>query len=298
MNQKRGQGPADNPWVRQSASDAPAESEESDELPPSPWSQEVPPPPWEQQPPESGPGPGTGEPTGWGQQPPGEPTGWGQQISAPSLRRPPPEPKRRIPPALYPVAGAVALLVAVGIVLAIVLSGGDKPTGNPPPSTSPAPTTPPASSYSPPPNAVQVGGGVSVVPVQGWTIFKAETKGKQLVVPSAGGGFRAWFWVRQKENISAKDYVVRIVEGEITRGKLPRMSTTQTLPCPRDVLTECSAISYSMEVDGGGRLQGYVEAYRRKDGLTTAIDFITRPDFITKAYADAQVMKKSVIDSM
>jgi hypothetical protein len=293
---KRGQGPADNPWVRQTASEEAPTELQGQELPPSPWTQEVPPPPWAQQPADgAGEGPPAPGPTGPGT---GEPTGWGQQISPPSLRRPAPEPQRRIPPVLLPIAGAVALVVVVGIVLAIVLSGGDEPAVQPTPTPTPGPTTPPATSYSPPPNAIQVGGGVSVVPAQGWTLYAAEKQGKQLVVPAPGGDYRAWFWVRQKRNLSAKDYVIRIAEGEITRGRLPRMSTTRNVPCPRDVLVECSAITYSYEVGEGGRLEGYVEAYRRKDGMVTAIDFITRPDFSRKAYADAQVMKKSVIDSM
>ena len=41
-----------------------------------------------------------------------------------------------------------------------------------------------------------------------------------------------------------------------------------------------------------------MEAYRRKDGVVTALDFRTSPDFATKAETDVAPMKKSVIDSL
>ena len=50
-------------------------------------------------------------------------------------------------------------------------------------------------------------------------------------------------------------------------------------------MEECVAISYtSTTKDGTGadvKVQGYVEAYRRKDKVVTALDFRTRVDFLS-----------------
>jgi hypothetical protein len=232
---------------------------------------------------------------------------------------------------LVPIGAGIAVvaLVAVGLT---VLAGGDNtagPTPGPsspvtettPPitgSTSPStgttpsitgttpsitgfspsftPTAGPNATYTPPPGAIPVAFGVWVVPVAGWTLLGRETEGKQLVNYGPNTEPRAFFWVRQKLNVSAKNYVLGIVEGETTN-EVAQLGNTRDLPCPRDVLVECVAISYT-STSKGVQVRGFVEAYRRKDGPTTALDFRTRVDFGPTAQADSNLMRKSVIDSL
>ncbi|TCO51667.1 hypothetical protein EV646_101660 [Kribbella antiqua] len=291
MTGKRDKGSSGNPWVNKDQDEdaaAPAEPE----LPPSPWNLEVPPPPspW----------------TNSGSDGPAQETSspWGDNVGPPSLRRPPPQKKKpRIPPILLPI-GAGLVVVALVAVALVLLSGGGDDTGGQTPTPSPSPTptaSTPTTSYTPPANAVQVGYGVSVVPVQGWSVLEAEKRGKELVTYAPNGEARAFFWVRQKENVTAQAYLVAIVEGE-TENEIAKLGSVRNLPCPKDVLEECVAISYtSTTKDKNGlevKVQGWVEAYRRKDKVVTALDFRTRVDYAPKAEADAAPMKKSVVDSL
>jgi hypothetical protein len=135
-----------------------------------------------------------------------------------------------------------------------------------------------------------------VVPVAGWSPLASETQGKQLVNYAPNAEPRAFLWVRQKLNATAKNYVLAIVEGETTN-EIAQLGNSRNLPCPRDVLVECVAITYT-STSKGVKVQGFVEAYRRKDGVTTALDFRTRVDFAPTALADSNLMRKSVIDSL
>lgn len=298
MTGKRDKGSGGgNPWVNEPGPDddgaaAPAQPE----APTSPWDLEVAPPPgpWSDTP-GSGPapGPGAGPATETS-------SAWGEKVGSPSLRRPPPEKKgSRIPPLLLPIGAGLIVVVLVAVAL-VLLSGGDD-TAEPPPQ-SPAPTvSTPVTSYAPPANAIQVGFGVSVVPVEGWSLLEKETQGKELVTYAPNGEPRSFFWVRQKQNVTAQAYLLAIVEGE-TENEIAQLGNTRNLPCPKDVLEECVAISYtSTAKDKNGldvKVQGYVEVYRRKDNVATALDFRTRVDFAQKAEADAETMKKSVLDSL
>jgi hypothetical protein len=230
---------------------------------------------------------------------------------------------------LIPVLAALVVVAVVGVVLLNVL-GGDDPSGNPstPPSgtpsagpSTPAPSSSPSSSasgspsgspgstrpstpgssstYVPPANAIPVAYGVSVVPAPGWTVFTAETEGKELV-PTGPNSRSTWFWVRQREKIGAEEYAIRIFEGETKGGSQIRAGATQKPACRRDVLVECVSISYSMLLPkerSGLSMRCEVQAFRRTDGVVTAMDFCSRPAFYGKAYADATLMLKSVIDS-
>jgi hypothetical protein len=283
---------AGNPWVNKPADDDAGEPAEP-ELPPSPWNLEVPPPhsPWADQ---SGQGPGPGPATQTS-------SAWGDKVGPPSLRRPAPEKKRpRIPPLLIPI-GAGLIVVALVAVVLIVLSGGDDDTADPGPTQSAPSVSTPTTSYQPPANALPVGFGVSVVPIEGWSVLEAEKQGKELVTYAPNGEPRSFFWVRQKQNVTAQAYVLAIIEGE-TEDEIAQLGNVRNLPCPKDVLEECVAISYtSTAKDKAGRdvkVQGYVEAYRRKDKVVTAVDFRTRVDFAQKAESDAESMKKSVLDSL
>ncbi|TDD24988.1 hypothetical protein E1218_15810 [Kribbella turkmenica] len=280
-----------NPWVNQpGAGDDDAAAPPEPERPTSPWDLEVPPPPgpWTDTP---GPGPRPATETS---------SAWGDKVGPPSLRRPPPEKKGpRIPPLLIPVGAGLLVVVLVAVAL-VLLSGGDD-TAEPPVQSAPPTVSTPATTYVPPANALQVGFGVSVVPVEGWSLLAKETQGKELVTYAPNGEPRAFFWVRQKQNVSAQAYLLAIVEGE-TENEIAQLGNTRNLPCPKDVLEECVAISYtSTAKDQTGadvKVQGYVEVYRRKDNVATALDFRTRVDFAQKAEADAETMKKSVLDSL
>jgi hypothetical protein len=288
---KRDKGSAGNPWVSNSGPEQGGDAAPDEpELPPSPWNLEVPPPPSASPWPDAGPARESSSP-------------WGDKVGPPSLRRPVPERrKRRIPPLLIPI-GAGLVVVALVAVALVLLSGGDDNAG---PTTSPSPApaataSTPTSTYSPPANAIPVQFGVSVVPAQGWSALATETRGKELVTYAPSGEARAFFWVRQRANVTAQAYMLAIVEGE-TEKEIAQLGNTRNLPCPKDVLEECVAISYtSTTKDKNGqdvKVQGYVEAYRRKDKVVTALDFRTRVDFAQKAEADAETMKKSVIDSL
>ncbi|WP_328999072.1 hypothetical protein OHA18_32080 [Kribbella sp. NBC_00709] len=313
MSGKRDKSSPGNPWVNQPGPE-PDDVEPEEQLPPSPWDLEVPPPPspWGG---GGAPGPGPGQAPGPGPGAgPGQSLGpatetssaWGENVGPPSLRRPPPEKKSgfRIPPLLIPV-GAGLIVVALVAVALVLLSGGGDDKADPTPSTSGTPVgtpTGPTASYQPPPNAIAVGFGVSIVPVQGWSLFTKETQGKQVATypPNDNLHARAFLWVRQKQNVTAKAYLLGIIEGE-TEEEVAQLGNVRNLPCPKDVLVECVAIDYTSTAKENGvdvKVQGSVEVYRRKDNVVTALDFRTRVDFAQKAEADAAIMKKSVIDSL
>jgi hypothetical protein len=193
----------------------------------------------------------------------------------------------------------VVALVAVALVL--LSGGGDKAAPGNPASTPVSTPTAPKSSYQPPPNALAVGFGVSLVPVEGWSLVTKETRGKEVATYAPDGEPRGFFWVRQKEKVTAQAYLLGIVEGE-TAEEVAQLGNVRNLPCPKDVLVECVAIDYtSTAKDKTGadvKVKGTVEVYRRKDGVVTALDYRTRVDFAQKADADAAIMKKSVIDSL
>ncbi|MFF0268717.1 hypothetical protein [Kribbella sp. NPDC004536] len=298
MSGKRDKGTGGNPWVNQPGPDPDDEPEE--QLPPSPWNLEVQPPPapWGgSAAPGNGPGgPGSGPATETS-------SAWGDKVGPPSLRRPPPEKKKgfQLPPLMIPI-GAGLLVVAIVAVVLVALSGGDDKTAQNPPSTPASTPAAPKTSYQPPPNAIQVGFGVSLVPAPGWTLYTKEKAGKQVAIypPNTTADARAFFWVRQKRDVTANAYLLGIVEGE-TEEEITQLGAVRNLPCPKDVLVECVAIDYTSTFTKNGveaKVKGSIEAYRRKDGVVTALDFRTNADFAPKAEADAATMKKSVIDSM
>jgi hypothetical protein len=290
----KGSGPG-NPWVNEPGPDNDAAAPTEPELPPSPWDLPVPPPPspWTDNA-GPGPGPGSGPATETS-------SAWGEKVGAPSWRRPPPAKKGpRIPPLLIPICAGLIVVALVAVAL-VLLSGGDDTAEDPPTQPPSTLVSTPVTSYAPPANAIQVGFGVSVVPVEGWSVLAKETQGKELVTYAPNGEPRSFFWVRQKQNVTAQAYLLAIVEGE-TENEIAQLGNTRNLPCPKDVLEECVAISYtSTAKDKTGldvKVQGYVEVYRRKDNVATALDFRTRVDFAQKAEADAETMKKSVLDSL
>lgn len=323
MSNKRDKGPADNPWVRKTdpADDEGAAPEE--ELPPSPWSLEVPPRPSPWTDPATPAAPANG---GWGRATPEQPTkpdagtsaaggwgkadesaagaggaggatetssSWGDKVGPPSLRRPEPVKKKPpVPPLLLPIAGGLAVVLLVAVAL-VVLTGGDDKAKPPTPTV----TTPPASTYTPPANAIAVDHGVSIVPANGWSLLTTETQGKQLVTYAPNREPLAFLWVRQKLNVSANTYLLGIVEGE-TENETTQLGDVRNLPCPKDVLVECVAISYTSTVAKTGKVQGSVEVYRRKDGVVTALDFRSNATYAAKAESEAAPMKQSVIDSL
>ena len=297
-------GPGEsNPWVRRLPGDLPDDQTEVETEPVvSPWNYPVDPPPGK----ESGPDPSAGGPSG----PP----------ERPSLRREQPEPKRRgggvLRKVVLPVVAAVVVVAVIGLVLMNVL-GDDGPSADPSPSGTPTgssgspsagqstpastgPSTPGSSStYVPPANAIPVAFGVSVVPAAGWTLFTPETEGKELV-PTGANSRSTWFWVRQSQRFTAEEYAIRIFEGETTGGSQIKAGQTLKFDCPRDVLTDCVTIGYTMLLPkdrSGLSMRCEVQTFRRNDGVVTAMDFCARPDFYDKAYADAKIMLKSVIDS-
>ncbi|MFB6722510.1 hypothetical protein ACFCV3_20195 [Kribbella sp. NPDC056345] len=296
MTGKRDKGAGDsNPWVSKPGPDEDPAAAPAPALPPSPWNLEVPPAPGGTASPWSGPGPEQGD---------GPATetssAWGDKVGPPSLRRPPPAKKRpRIPPVLLPI-GAGLVVVALVAVALVLLSGGGGKSADPIPSTTPSASTP-TTSYTPPAGAIPVAFGVSVVPAPGWSVLETEKQGKELVTYAPNGEARAFFWVRQKENVTAKAYLLAIIEGE-TENEIAKLGDERNLPCPKDVLEECIAMSYtSTAKDKAGQdvaVQGYVEVYLRKDKVATALDFRTRTDFAPKAEADAAQMKTSVLDSL
>ncbi|MEV8371919.1 hypothetical protein AB0P21_04230 [Kribbella sp. NPDC056861] len=325
MNGKRdkNEGPS-NPWVRKTDADGEEEAATPEaELPPSPWSLEVParpPSPWDT--PDaatpgtgakSDPAPGTAgsAPSTWGSA--GVAAGskaaggtgvqggatesgaaWGDKVGPPSLRRPEPVKKGfKLPPIVIPIAAGLLVVVLVAVALVLLTGGDDK--ADPGPAQTPSPSA--TASYTPPAGALPVQFGVSFVPAAGWTLVAKETNGKQVAAYSPTGEPRAWFWVRQKQNVTASAFAVGIVEGE-TDKEIAQLGNVRNLDCPKDVLVECVAISYTSTPVQGVAVKGEVEAYRRKDGVVTALDYRTRNDFAPTADAALGPMKKSVIDSL
>jgi hypothetical protein len=319
VNNKRdkGQSPR-NPWVRKTDAEEDEESTTPEpELPPSPWSLEVParpPSPWDT--PDAGttpadhadPPPGTAgsAPSTWGTAaagtPPAAGTGvqgatetdapWGDRVGPPSLRRPEPVKKGfKLPPVAIPIAAGLIVVVLVAVAL-VLLTGGDKKAD-----PGPVPTVTPAPSYTPPSNALPVQFGVSIVPAPGWNVVAKETNGKQVAIYGPDGAPRAFLWVRQKQNVTANAFVVGIVEGE-TKDKIAQLGNVRNLQCPKDVLVECVALSYTITPTPGASIKGDVEVYRRKDGVVTALDYQAGADFAATADPAVAAMKQSVLDSL
>jgi len=318
VNAKRdkGQGPRNNPWIRKTGAEGGETNATPAPAPPSPWSLDAPPPP--QSPwgantgtTPAGPAPDKGDPA------PGTtgsaPSTWGDAGAAAAgtakggpakggaakgfLRRPEPVKKGfKLPPAAVPIAAGLAVVALVAVALVLLTGGGDK-AADPGPAPTPSTTPTPTATYTPPPNAIQVEFGVSVVPQPGWSVLAKETKGKQLVTYAPNGEPRAFFWVRQKQNVTANAFALGIVEGE-TEKEIAQLGNVRNLQCPKDVLVECVAISYTSTPATGISVKGEVEVYRRKDGLVTALDYRTRSDYAPTADAAVVPMKQSVIDSL
>lgn len=220
---------------------------------------------------------------------------WGDRISPPSLRRPEPVKKGfKLPSVVLPIVAGLLVVVLVAVAL-VLLTGGDEKKADPGPVQSPTPK--PSASYTPPANAIPVEFGVSIVPAPGWSVVTKETRGKQLAVYAPNGEPRAFLWVRQKQNVTANAFAIGIVEGE-TEQKIAQLGNVRNLPCPKDVLVECVALSYTITPGQGTSVKGEVEAYRRKDGLVTALDYQTRSDYAPTSDAAVAPMKQSVIDSL
>ncbi|WP_157630657.1 hypothetical protein [Kribbella catacumbae] len=253
-----------------------------------------------------GPAPGAAgsAPSTWGDAgtPAGGPAAGGQGpgssfgTGSPSLRRPEPVKKGfKLPSVAIPIAAGLAVVVLVAVALTLLTGGDDK--ADPGPAQTPSTTPTPTATYTPPANAIPVEFGVSVVPAPGWSVLAKETKGKQLVTYAPNGEPRAFFWVRQKQNVTANAFALGIVEGE-TDKEIAQLGNVRNLPCPKDVLVECVAISYTSTPAKGVSVKGEVEVYRRKDGLVTALDYRSRSDYAPTADAAVVPMKQSVIDSL
>ncbi|GAA0954712.1 hypothetical protein GCM10009554_60860 [Kribbella koreensis] len=308
MNNKRDKGqPPRNPWVRKTDAEEDEESTTPEpDLPPSPWSLEVParpPSPWDT--PDAGTAgsapstwdaasttpPATGSTGVQGASQTDAP--WGDKVGPPSLRRP--EPVKRgfkLPPVAIPIAAGLAVVVLVAVAL-VLLTGGDDKGADP----APVPTVTPSPSYTPPANALPVQFGVSIVPAPGWNVVAKETNGKQVAIYGPDGAPRAFLWVRQKQNVTANAFVVGIVEGE-TKDKIAKLDNVRNLQCPKDVLVECVALSYTITPTPGASIKGDVEVYRRKDGVVTALDYQAGADFVATADPAVKAMKQSVLDSL
>ncbi|WP_328322857.1 hypothetical protein OHA70_29080 [Kribbella sp. NBC_00382] len=308
MNGKRDKGqPPRNPWVRKTDAEEDEESTTPEpELPPSPWSLEVParpPSPWDT--PEAGTAgsaPSTWDTTATAATPAVGGTGvqgvseteapWGDRVGPPSLRRPEPVKKGfKLPPVVIPIVAGLAVVVLVAVALVLLTGGDDKADPGPVPTVTPKP------SYTPPSNALPVQFGVSIVPAPGWNVVAKETNGKQVAIYGPDGAPRAFLWVRQKQNVTANAFVVGIVEGE-TKDKIAKLDNVRNLQCPKDVLVECVALSYTITPKPGASIKGDVEVYRRKDGVVTALDYQAGADFAATADPAVAAMKQSVLDSL
>lgn len=190
-----------------------------------------------------------------------------------------------------PIAAGLAVVVLVVVALTLLTGGDDK--ADPGPVQSPTPTP----SYTPPTNALPVQFGVSLVPAPGWTVVAKETNGKQVAIYGPNGAPRSFLWVRQKQNVTANAFAVGIVEGE-TKDQIAQLGNVRNLTCPKDVLVECVALSYTLTPAPGATIRGDVEVYRRKDGVVTALDYQVAPDFAATADPAVAAMKQSVIDSL
>jgi hypothetical protein len=210
------------------------------------------------------------------------------------LRRPEPVKKGfKVPPVAIPIAAGLGVVVLVAVALTLLTGGDDK--ADPGPVQSPSPT--PTATYTPPANAIAVGSGVSIVPAAGWTVVAKETQGKQVAIYAPNGEPRAFLWVRQKQKVTANAFAIGIVEGE-TEQKIAQLGNVRNLPCPKDVLVECVALSYTITPGQGTSVKGEVEVYRRKDGLVTALDYQTRSDYAPTSDPVVAPMKQSVLDSL
>jgi hypothetical protein len=218
------------------------------------------------------------------------------------LRRPPPEKKGpRFPPLLIPIGAGLIVVVLVAVALVLLSGGDDKAVGHHcEPDTGAdreyAGDVVPAAA-----NAIAVGFGVSVVPVRAGVCWRRRRRGKELVTYAPNGDPRAFLLgpaegERDRAGVRARHRRGRDGERDRPAGQRPEPAV------PEGRLGGVRRDQLHLHRQGqdrrGRAVQGYVEAYRRKDKVVTALDFRTRVDFAQKAEADAGTMKKSVLDSL
>jgi hypothetical protein len=280
-----------------------------------------PPPGYQQQP---GYGPPPGPPPGYQQQGPG----WGGP-GGPGFGGPPgyarPQRKSNNQLILFAVGG-FALVAIIGVVLAVVLGGGDddrsiEPSGSGS-TTQPSddPTGEPTADPSPPPSndqdgptatkgdkkGIEAGHGVYVAPAPGYirqTGGNAPAKGVFLVKQGEG-----IFWVQVatvQPYRSQADLLPQLMDSEknatgITNFRSGQVKTG-TPPAGRDTdIEKVTSQTYTADLNGQNgttKVVGYVAVVDNKVGLTTVIKFFGRRDRADTEKVDLQNMLASVTGS-
>jgi hypothetical protein len=191
------------------------------------------------------------------------------------------------------------LVAIIGVVLALVLGGGDNKNAGP----GPLPTNKPSTPAKDVDLGIDAGHGVYVNPATGF-IRKTDThKGVYLVKQG-----EATFWLQ----------VVQGKPGESGAADLPRLidsqkktmtaSTfragevkTQKPPEGQDAkVTKVTSQSWSGSVtsqSGTIQLTGYIAMVDTKDGRISAIQVVARKDLESKVFPDIEAMMQSVVKS-
>ncbi|HEU4947490.1 MAG TPA: hypothetical protein VFT31_10070 [Kribbella sp.] len=244
---------------------------------------------------QSGPwGPGPGGPQGlqpWGAPGPGGPS-YGRQHRKGGNQ------------IIFLAVGGIALVAAIGIILAIVLSGGDDEAG-PGPGPGPLPTTGPTSpAKDNTDEGIDAGHGVFVKPATGF-IRKTSTDVKGVYLVKQG---EATFWlqvVQGKPGESGADVIPRLMESQkkaMTAGTFKTGEVKEDRPPDgqQSNVTLITSQSWSGAVTNQSlttNLVGYIAVIDTRKGVISAVQVTARKDRQSQLTPDIEAMMQSVIKS-
>ena len=171
---------------------------------------------------------------------------WGEKVGPPSLRRPPPEKKGPADPAAadLPIgAGLIVVVVLVAVALVLLSGGDDKPRIPGPVAVADreyaddvvhaAGERDPGRASASPSYRCRAGACWRRRPGQAGRHLRAERRAAGVLLGPA-----------EAERDRARRTCSAIVEGE-TENEIAQLGNVRNLPCPKDVLEECVAITYT-----------------------------------------------------
>jgi hypothetical protein len=247
--------------------------------------------------PQQGQFPPGGRPGGqWSPGPgPGGPQQQWPQVSPPYRRQ-----TRKGGNQIIRLAGVgIALVAIIGVVLAVVVGGGDDKNAGP----GPLPTNKPATPAKDADKGIDAGHGVFVNPATG---FIRKTDLHQGVYLVKQGDATFWLQVVQgKPGESGATELPRLIDSQ---KKTMTASTfkagevkTQKPPAGQDSkVTTVTSQSWSGSVtsqSGTTQLSGYIAMVDANDGRISAVQVVVRKDLESKLVPDIEAMMQSVVKS-
>jgi hypothetical protein len=249
--------------------------------------------------PQQGQFPPGGQPGGqWGPGPGGPQQQW-PQASAPYGR----QTRKGGNQIIFLAGGGIALVAIIGVVLAVILGGGDNQGDNKNAGPGPLPTNKPTTAAKDADQGIDAGYGVYVNPATGFIRKTDSQKGVYLVKQG-----EATFWlqvVQGKPGESGASAMPRLIDSQkktMTASTFKAGEVKQEKPpAGQDAtVTNYTSQSWSGSVtsqSGTTELSGFIAIVDTKDGRISAIQVVVRKDLESKLFPDIQAMTQSVVKS-